>query len=459
MDLIVKGGILVTPSGSLRADMGIAGGKIAALAMDLESDGAHLMDATGHWIFPGGVDVHCHLPWPSKQVVSGDDVRNGTLAAVCGGVTTVLDFVIPELGEGLIEALERKLAETRRGLYADYSAHICIREATQANLAQILRLVERGFPSFKLFMAYEGFRWEDRDVLQVMEAVGAAGGILGVHAENGLLADRATRQLVTSGQVAPDRYPDSRPAYCEYEAVQRILQYADALGVALHIHHVSTEKGAAMVGAARQRGLDVSGETGPHYLLFTDEVYRAAGVEATYLVIAPPLRKAGDRAALWEALAADALSIVATDHCPYSRAQKAAGTTDFTRVPGGTAGVETRWPLLFTEGVATKRLTPERLAAVWALNPARRFGLYPRKGSLAVGADADLVIVDPERESRLSAAGLHMNTDYSVYEGKKVKGFPATTLLRGQVVACDGEPVGEPRGQVVFRGKPLRIGR
>jgi dihydropyrimidinase len=457
MDLIIKGGTLVTPSGSLRADVGIAEGKIAALAMDLKPDGTQALDATGRWIFPGGVDVHCHLPWPSKQVVSGDDVHSGTLAAICGGVTTVLDFVIPELGEGLIEALERKLEETRPGLYADYSAHLCMREATPANLAQIPQLVERGFPSFKIFMAYEGFRLEDAEILEVMEAVEAAGGIVSVHAENGLLADRATRQLVSRGQVAPDRYPDSRPAYCEHEAIQRILHYADAAGVTLHIHHVSTGEGAALVGRARRRGLDVSGETCPHYLLFTDEVYRAEGVAATYLVIAPPLRQAGDRTALWEALASDALSLVATDHCPYSRAQKAAGAGDFTRVPGGTAGVETRWPLLFSEGVLARRLTPERLAAVWALNPARRFGLYPRKGSLAVRADADLVIVDPERESTLSAAGLHMNTDYSVYEGKKVKGFPVTTVLRGKVVVRDGQPVGESHGQVIFRNKPLRV--
>jgi dihydropyrimidinase len=255
-----------------------------------------------------------------------------------------------------------------------------------------------------------------------------------------------------------DHYPDSRPAICEHEAIARALRYAEATGVPLHIHHISTAEGAALVAAARRRGRRVSGETCPHYLLFTDEVYRAEGVEATYLVIAPPLRTAADQAALWAGLASGALSIVATDHCPYSRAQKAAGAADFTRAPGGTAGVETRWPLLFTEGVAAGRLSAERLAAVWAFNPARNFGLYPRKGSLAVGADADLILVDPARESTLSAATLHMNTDYSVYEGKKVKGFPVTTVLRGKVVVRDGQPVGEPQGRVIFRDKRPVLG-
>jgi dihydropyrimidinase len=458
MDLTVKGGILVTPTDSFRADVGVADGKIVALAADLADSGEEVLDATGRWVFPGGVDVHCHFPWPSKEVLSGDGVRNGTLAAICGGVTTVLDFVIPELGEGLTEALDRKLEETSQGLYADYSAHICIREVTEANLAQIPTLVRRGFPSFKIFLAYEGFRLEDRDILQVMAAVRAAGGILSVHAENGLLADRATHELVSNGQVSLDNYPDSRPVYCEHEAINRIIHYARAVGVPLHIHHVSTGEGAALVGAARRRGQHVCAETCPHYLLFTDEAYRVGGVEATYLVCAPPLRDVHDQVALWKALASDALSIVATDHCPYSHAQKEAGKEDFTLVPGGTAGVETRWPLLFTEGVAAGRLTPERLATVWALNPARAFGIYPRKGSLVVGADADLLIVNPERESTLSATTLHMNTDFSVYEGRTVKGFPVTTVLRGRMVARDGEPVAEPRGEVIVRGKPLRVG-
>ena len=457
MDLIVKGGRLFTPKGSFGADIGVADGRIVALAADLPVDGAKVLDATGRWVFPGGVDVHCHLPWPSRQVLSGDNVRSGTLAAICGGVTTLLDFVIPEPGEGLVEALDRKLEEAGRGLYADYGAHMCIREVTPANLAQISTLVERGFPSFKVFLAYEGFRLEDDQVLQVMEVVHAAGGILSVHAENGLLADRATRELVSQGLVSLDHYPASRPAICEHEAIGRCVHYAQAVGVPLHIHHVSTAQGAALVGRARRHGLDVSGETCPHYLLFTDEVYRAEGIEATYLVIAPPLRTPGDQEALWQALASDALSMVATDHCPYSRAQKAAGIADFTQVPGGTAGVETRWPLLFTEGVAAGRMTPERLAAVCAFNPARRFGLYPRKGSPAVGSDADLVVVDPHRESVISAAALHMHVDYSVYEGKPVKGFPLTTVLRGRVVAVDGQPVAEPSGQVILRDRPLRM--
>jgi dihydropyrimidinase len=458
MDLIVRGGQCFMPGGSFCADIGIAGGRIAALAADLPTAGARIIDARQRWVFPGGIDVHCHLPWPSGEVLSGDDIQSGTRAAAAGGVTTVLDFVIPELGEDLLSALERKLAQTRQGLYADYSAHIAIREVTETNLDQIPTLVARGFNSFKVFMAYEGFRLEDGDILRVMDAVRAAGGIVSVHAENGLLADRATRRLVERGEVSPAHYAQSRPACCEHEAIARIIHYAAAVGVPLHIHHVSTAAGARAIGAARARGQHLSAETCPQYLLFNDEVYRQSGVEATYLVIAPPLRKAEDQAALWQALATDDISLLATDHCPYSLAQKRAGAADFTRAPGGTGGVETRWPLAFTEGVVAGRLTPERLAAVWALNPARAFGLYPRKAGLAVGADADLIIVDPAQESTLSAARLHMNSDISPYEGRRVRGFPLMTILRGQVVAREGEPVGEPLGQVVARSRPLPVG-
>jgi dihydropyrimidinase len=457
MDTIVTAGTLVTPAGSFVADVGIQDGRIAFIGKKLAAAHpmAQVIDAANKLVFPGGVDVHCHFPWPSQPEPSTDDVRSGTRAAICGGVTSVLDFVVPELGESLLTALDRKLEEVERGIFADYSAHIAVREATPQNLAQIPTLVDRGFPSFKVFMAYETLRLEDSDLLKVMHAVREAGGMLSVHAENGLLADRLTRELVAEGNTSLDHYGDSRPAVCEAEAINRVISYAETLHVPIHIHHVSTAAGARIIGLARRRGAPVSAETCPQYLTFTDDAYRAPGIEATYLIIAPPLRKETDRQYLWHALANDELSIVATDHCPYSLQQKRNGIDDFTKTPGGTAGVETRWPILFTHGLMQGRLTRERLAEVWAYNPAKRFGLYPRKGHLMVGADADMVIVDPTRSSVLSANSLHMNTDYSAYEGISVTGFPVTTILRGTVVVEDGDiPVESPRGTLLKRHKP-----
>jgi dihydropyrimidinase len=453
MKTVVKGGTLVMPSGIFRADLGIQDDKIAAISGSLPLEGARLVDASEAWIFPGGIDVHCHLPWPSKDILSGDDVTSGSRAAICGGVTTVIDFVIPELGETLTDAVERKITETDRGLYSDYCAHVCVREVSEENLAQIPALVQRGFISYKIFMAYQGFQLEDRDILRLMSAVKDAGGIVTVHAENGLLADRATRDQAANGHLALGYYPESRPVYCEEEAIQRILTYAAATRAPLHIHHVSSGAGARLIAKARRRGLDVTGETCPQYLMFNDQVYHAEGLPATYLVIAPPLRKPTDQEELWKALASGGLSMVATDHCPYTIAQKSAGIDNFTRVPGGTGGVETRWPVLFTESYVKGRLSLERLSAVWAANPARMFGLHPMKGSIAIGADADLIIVRPEAHTTLSIDHLHMNTDHTVYEGFQALGFPLTTLLRGQIVVQDGEPVGDPFGTLFTRSQ------
>ncbi len=453
MDTAIKGGTIVTPSGIYQADIGIEDGRIVCISSDLSVSSEKVIDAGKSWVFAGGIDVHCHLPWPSKDVLSGDDVLSGTRAAVCGGVTTVVDFIIPEPGESIAEAVERKLDEVQRGIYSDYSAHICIREASEKNLSQIPALVQQGFVSYKIFMAYQGFQLEDRDILRVMAAVNEAGGIVTVHAENGMLADRATSMLVKDGCIAVKYYPQSRPVYCEEDAVQRILTFAEATRTPLHIHHVSSGVGARLIREARRKGIDVTGETCPQYLFFNDDVYQAQGLPSTYLVIAPPLRKAGDQEKLWKALAAGDLAMVATDHCPYTLAQKSAGIDDFTRVPGGSAGVETRWPLLFTESYQHGRLSLERLAAVWAANPARRFGLFPRKGSIAVGADADLIIVNPDRTSALAIEKLHMNTDHTAYEGFEVSGFPLTAILRGEVVVQDGEPVGAPRGEVLTRSR------
>jgi dihydropyrimidinase len=450
--LLIRNGTCVNGDGSFEADLLVEDGRIVAVGLDLDAEADRILDATGKLVLPGGVDVHVHLPWPTGDLVSTDTFETGTRAAAFGGVTTVIDFVIPEEDESLKAALERKLAIAERQAWVDFGLHLNVRGEVEARLAEIPELVRQGFPSFKVYLAYEGFRLADSDLLRVMETIAGAGGMMGVHAENGLLADYLTQSLVDAGKTAMENYPRARCSWCEVEAVNRVLTYARLLGTRLHIHHVSTAQAADMIGEARREGLPVTGETCPQYLVFSEDEYRGDPVRATHLVCAPSIKSAGDRAGLWSALASDGLSIVATDHCPYTREQKEAHGDDFTHVPGGMAGVEVRLPIVYTEGVVSDRLTLSRFVAVWATEPARAFGLYPRKGAIAVGSDADLVVIDPEREDVLSASRLHMNSDCLPYEGKRVYGFPATTILRGQVLVEDGElSTDQPEGELVRR--------
>ena len=450
--LLIKDGKCAGLGGSFSADLLIDEGRIVAIGRGLNSTAERVIDARGKLVLPGGVDVHVHFPWPTGTHISTDNFASGTKAAAFGGVTTVLDFVIPEEEEGLIEALERKLAEARQEAWVDYSFHLNVRGEVDNKIAEIPHLVGDGFPSFKAFMAYEGFRLPDSDLLRVMKAIAQVGGMLGVHAENGLLADWLTQELVENGETALANYPRARPSPCETEAIYRVLSYARLTGVRLHIHHVSTGQGAKLIGKARRKSLPVSAETCPHYLVFSDEDYTGDPVQAAYLVCAPPIKSAQDQASLWQALANDSLSIVATDHCPYTKKQKEAHLDNFTLVPGGMAGIETRLPLVYTEGVVKGRLSLSRFVEVWATEPARLFGLYPRKGIIAVGSDADLIILDPNQRSTLQAAGLHMNTDCIPYEGLEVYGLPVTTILRGEVVVEEGRLATEgPQGRLIDR--------
>ncbi len=449
--LLVKNGRCVTPNG-LVADLLIDQGQIVAMGRGLSGPAETVIDAQGQWVLPGGMDVHVHLPWPTGDLVSLDDLHSGTRAAAFGGVTTVLDFVIPSDGEPLEHALARKLADADGRASVDYSFHLNIRGEVGKAIAAVPRLVAKGFPSFKVFMAYEGFRLPDSDLLQVMTAVARARGVLGVHAENGLLADHLTRDLVAAGRTSLADYRHARPPICESEAIFRVLSYARAIGTRVHIHHVSTAEGAEMIGRARREGMVVSGETCPHYLLFSDQEYAGDPARAAHLVCAPPIKSASDQSALWQALSRGDLSILATDHCPYSIRQKEARLDDFTRVPGGLPGVETRLPLILSEGVGKGKLTLERFVEIWATEPARLFGLYPRKGIIAVGSDADLVIVDPNRKQVLRSAELHMNSDCLPYEGWEVTGVPTTTILRGRVLIKEGQAMlEEPMGKLVAR--------
>jgi dihydropyrimidinase len=456
-DTVIRGGTLITPSGPILADLGIAGERIAAIAPRL--DGVQVIDATRMLVLPGAIDPHVHLQMPAGAVTSSDDWETGTIAAACGGTTTVIDFVEPEAvdtcrGEvtsPLRAALAARRAEAEGHAVIDFGLHMTLLDASPAALAEIPAVVEAGCTSFKTYLTYAGFKLEDDALLLVLEAVGRAGGIALVHAENDAGIRYLQRKFLAEGHVAPRYHPFSRPAGMEAEAVERALALAEIAGCPLYVVHVSTQRGAEAVSRARARGQMAVGETCPQYLLLTDADYDRPGFEGAKFICSPPLRKAADNAALWAHLAADDLSTVGTDHCPFFYAgQKDLGAPDapppFNRIPGGIPGIESRLALLYTFGVAQGRLSLTRWIDVCCTTPARVFGLAGRKGKLAVGADADVVIFDPECEITLSQSVLHENCDYTPYEGYRLKGYPVLTMLRGRVIARDSEFVGGKGG-------------
>jgi dihydropyrimidinase len=439
--LLIRNGTCVCPGATVEADLLVDEGQIVAIGRDLGVAAQTVIDAQSRLVLPGGIDVHVHMPWPYGEYVSADDIDSGTKAAAFGGVTSVLDFAIPHQDESLEAALGRKLSAAAGSSWVDYSFHLNIRGEVEGKIAEIPRMIQAGFPSFKVFMAYEGFRLDDSQLLRVMAAVGRARGMLTVHSENGPLADHLTAKLIAEGKTRATDYPQARPALCEIEANNRLLTYVRLLGTRTHIHHVGTLQGAELIGKARREGHPVTGETCPHYLLFNSADLADDLARAAYLVCAPSIKGPEDQTALWRHLAVGDLSVVATDHCPYWRRQKEEHVDDLTRIPGGIGGVETRLSLIFTEGVQNGRLSLERFVDIWATEPARIFGLYPQKGVIAVGSDADLVIVDPSQKGVLRAADLHMNTDCLPYEGWEVHGLMATTILRGRILVEEGQLV------------------
>ena len=456
-DTVIRGGTLITPSGPVNADLGIAGGRIAAIGLELQ--GGRVIDATGKLVLPGAIDPHVHLQMPAGAVTSSDDWETGTIAAACGGTTTVIDFVEPEVvdvrrGEvtsPLRDALAARRAEAEGRAVIDFGLHMTLLDASPATLAEIPSVVEAGCTSFKTYLTYAGFKLEDDAFIAALAAVGRAGGIALVHAENDAGIRYLQRKFLAEGHVAPRYHPLSRPPGTEAEAIERALALAAIAGCPLYVVHVSTQRGAEAVSRARARGQTAIGETCPQYLLLTDAEYDRPGFEGAKFICSPPLRKAADNAALWAHLAADDLSTVGTDHCPFFYAgQKDLGAPDapppFNRIPGGMPGIESRLALLYTFGVAQGRLSLARWIDVCCAAPARLFGLAGRKGALTVGADADVVIFDPEREVTISRASLHENCDYTPYEGYQLKGYPVLTMLRGRVIARDGEFVGGSGG-------------
>jgi dihydropyrimidinase len=445
---LISGGTVVTASSSGVLDVLVDGEQIAAVAAqghDWVAD--RVIDATDRLVIPGGIDAHTHMDLPFGAATSRDDFETGTAAAVWGGTTTIIDFTVQTKGVALRDGVDTWLAKAEGRCAVDYGFHAIIGDVTDDSLAAMDDLVDEGFTSFKLFMAYpDVYQSDDGQILATMQRAAANGALVMMHAENGPAIDLLVAQALARGETSPVDHLRTRPPALEAEATRRAVDLARVGAAPLYVVHLSAAPALAAVAAARADGANVFAETCPHYLyLSLEDQEQRAPEDAAGFVCSPPLRARaeGHQDALWDGLAADDLSIVATDHCPFCRVDKHLGLDDFTRIPNGLGGVEHRLDLLH-QGVVDGRLSRERWVDVCSTTPARMFGLHPRKGEVAVGSDADLVVYDPTAVHTLSAATHHMNTDLSAYEGMTVTGRAETVLSRGEVVLDRGRYQGRP---------------
>jgi dihydropyrimidinase len=449
-ELVVRGGTVVTATDSLRVDVGVDGGTISALAPSLPP-GRREIDATGLLVLPGGVDVHTHLDVDVGGVRTADDFESGTAAAACGGVTTICDYAWQARGQTLTAAIEAWKARAAGRAHVDYGFHVIVSDASDGTLAEIPRLVDLGYPSLKVFMINE-FRVPDEALLRLFQAARKVGVVVNVHAENGDMLDHCTRTLLAAGRRDPRYYAQSRPAAAEAEATRRAIEYAALVDAEIYIVHLSCADALEAVSGARRRGLRVWAETRPIYLALTEDRYAVGGTEAAKVVGAPPLRAARDQSALWEGLRSGDIQAIGSDNTSWTVAQKAEGAEDFTRVPYGVPGLETEMRVIYSEGVSAGRIALQTFVAAFSTNPARIFGLYPRKGTIAVGSDADMVLFDPAQTAVVDEGRLHSRAGYDPFHGFHLRGLPVLTVSRGEVIARDGQLASQAgRGRHLLR--------
>ncbi len=442
--LLIANGTVVTATRSIQADVLVEGEHVREVGPGLGGRADRTIDAGGRLVLPGGVDVHTHLDMPAGDFTSSDDFETGSIAAAHGGTTCLIDYATQVRGERLHDALGAWMRRAEGRAVVDFGFHMTITDLTDEVEGEMDDLVALGVPSFKVMMAYRGrLMLDDGSIYRVLRRTAGNGGVVCLHAENGDVIDVLVREALRSGHREPKYHALTRPAELELEATRRGLQLAALAGAPLYVVHVSAGETAEVIAAARAAGQAVRGETCPQYLCLTDEAYREPGFGAAKYVMSPPLRSRASQERLWQALAGGGLQTVATDHCPFNMAgQKDRGRDDFSKIPNGAPGIETRMSLLFDAGVRTGRLSINRFVDLTATAPARLFGLFPRKGTIAPGSDADLVIFDPDRRVTLSAATLHMRVDHSPYEGRTVTGAPDTVLSRGRVMVDQGRFVG-----------------
>lgn len=457
MRILIRGGTVLTASETFAADVLIENEKIAGVARSFEGTFDRVIDATGKYVFPGGIDAHTHMDMPFGGTVSSDDFETGTIAAAHGGTTTIIDFAIQTKGGTLRQALDTWHAKAEGKAATDYAFHMIATDLPPGSLEEMGAMVREGVTSFKLFMAYPGvLLLDDQSIFRAMLRAGELGALICMHAETGLPIDVLIERALARGHTTPIYHALTRPEVAEATGTERAIALAEMANVPVYIVHLSAQRALERVMEARDRGLPAYAETCPQYLFLDEDALRGTPddeFEGSKYVCTPPLRPRHHHEHLWRGLRNYDLQVVATDHCPFCfKGQKELGRDNFAKIPNGIPGVETRLYLLW-EGVREGRISMNRFVEITSTAPAKIFGLYPRKGSMGVGADADLVVWDPEKRHRLSRETLHMRVDYTPYEGREVVGFPSVVLQRGRVICEDGKFLGKPgQGQFLRRG-------
>jgi dihydropyrimidinase len=440
MTLLIKNGTIVTATDQYRGDVLVDGEKISTIGTSLDVVADRTIDATGKYVLPGGIDVHTHLDMPFGGTKSADDFESGTRAAAHGGTTTIVDFAIQYKGQTLHHAWETWMKKAEGNAVIDYGFHMIITDLTDQVEEEMDALVRQGVTSFKLFMAYPGvFMLDDASIFRALLRTGQNGGTICMHAENGGVIDVLVKRALAEGKTGPKYHALTRPARAEGEATHRAIALAEMADVPIYIVHLSAAEALEMVTEARDRGLPAYAETCPQYLFLSYDNYEEPGFDGAKYVMSPPLRPKDTQDRLWRGLAFNDLQAISTDHCPFCmKEQKTLGRDDFSKIPNGAPGIETRMSLVYDGGVLPGRISLNRFVELTSTSPAKIFGLFPKKGTIAPGSDADIVVFDPSRKTTLSAKTLHMNVDYNPYEGREVMGAVDTVVSRGRVVIDAG---------------------
>ena len=458
MSILIKNGRVITAVDDFRGDVFIEKETVSLIGKSLEMEADEVIDASGKYLFPGGLDPHTHLDMPFGGTVSADDFETGTLAAAHGGTTTLIDFAIQTKGHSTLEALDTWHAKAEGKTAIDYGFHMIVTDLDDKRIHEMKMLADDGVTSYKLFMAYPGVLYvDDGTIYRAMRAAGENGTVVCMHAENGIVIDEIVKIALAEGKTEPKYHALTRPTRMEAEGVHRAIAIAEVAHVPVYIVHLSSSDALEQVMLARNRGVHAFAETCPQYLFLDHSYYEQEGFEGAKYVMTPALREKWNQDELWKGLRFGDLQSISTDHCPFCfKDQKILGIDDFSKIPNGGPGVENRMSLVFNGGVNSGRISLNKFVELTSTAAAKTFGLFPKKGTIAVDSDADIVIFDPQRKETISvnnACTHHMNVDYNAYEGFEVTGFTETVLSRGKVIIKDCEYVGKKGdGQFLKRG-------